>query len=237
MSLPNCYVINLDRKKSNYETFKKDWKKYFNINRISAIDNKTCQLSGKQCLKKTTLDLIKKLALDNKDNNKYIIIAEDDVYPTEKFDKYWNKILNFIKVNNNYDLIHLDIIMNLDPLIHRGRINNSVSEFNDIFFKYSKGRNTGFIIYNKLFLNKFINSTKFNEYYNDLNTPLDQKPGFTFDQTLTKLTCKELIVRQYTDKISEITGSRHYIRNYDKWYDETNNILQSQHKKYSNKTK
>jgi hypothetical protein len=108
----------------------------------------------------------------------------------------------------------------------RGKINNSISEFNDIFFKYSKGRNVGLMIYNKLFLNKFINSSKFNEYYNNLNSPLDFIGGFTFDDKLTKLTCKELIVRQHTDKISEITGDRCYICKYDKWYDETNKILQ-----------
>ena len=113
MDLPNCYVINLDRKKSDYESFKKTWKNYFNIIRISAIDRKNCNLSGKECLKKTTLDFIKNIVLNNKDNNKYIILAEDDAYPTENFDKYWNKILDFIKNNNNYDLIHLDILLNL----------------------------------------------------------------------------------------------------------------------------
>ena len=218
----DCYVINLDRKKKDYERFQENWNKYFNIKRISSIDHKNCELKGIECCKKTHLDLMKKIILKNENDDNFIIIAEDDVYPTESFDNYWEKILNFIKNNKNnvnYDLIHLDILLNLD------KKNNSISEYNDIFFTYSKGRNAAFMIYNKRFLKEFVNSEKFNEHYKKLDQALDFKEGFTFDNNLKKLTCKELIVRQYTDKISEITGDRGYIRHYDKWYDETSDIL------------
>jgi len=217
----DCYVINLDRKKKDYDRFQKNWDKYFNIKRISAIDHKNCKLKGKECCKKTHLDLMKKIVLENKNDDKFVIIMEDYVYPTESFDKYWNEIVYFInnKNNFNYDLIHLDILLNLD------KKNNSISEYNDIFFTYSKGRNAAFMIYNKRFLKHFVNSEKFNEHYKKLDISLDFHGGFTFDNNLKKLTCKELIVRQYTDKISEITGDRGYIRHYDKWYDETSDIL------------
>ena len=117
MIKPDCYVINLDRKKKDYERFKENWNKYFNIKRISAIDSENCELTGQKCCKKTHLDLMKKIILENENDDKFIIITEDDVYPTESFDKYWNKILDFIKNNVNYDLIHLDILLNLDKKI------------------------------------------------------------------------------------------------------------------------
>lgn len=219
---PDCYVINLDRKKNDYEKFKQIWNNYFNIIRVSAVDSEKCNLNGRECCKKSHLDLMKKFILENDDDNdddNFIIIAEDDVYQTEVFDNYWEKILYFIKNNNDYDLIHLDILLNLD------KEDSEILEYNDIFYTYSKGRNTGLIIYNKRFLKEFVNSKNFDRYYKNLNLPLDST--LLFDNKLIKLTCKELIVRQFTDKISEITKDRRYVKHYDKWYDETNEYLLS----------
>jgi GR25 family glycosyltransferase involved in LPS biosynthesis len=221
----NCYVINLDCQISEYSKFINVWDKYLNITRVSAIDSHNNDMNGKECCKKSHLDLMKISILNDKNDDPFIIIMEDDVYPTECFDKYWYKIINFINnLKNNYDFIHLDIILNLDIK------NNSLEEHNNFLYEYKKGRNAGFMIYNKKFLTKFINSDAFDNHYMNLKQPLDYKQGLTFNINYKKLTCKELIVRQRTDKISTITNDRCYIQHYDEWYDKTNDYFLSKNK-------
>ena len=37
---PNCYFINLESEEKNKKIFYKNWDKYFNINKFTAIDKK-----------------------------------------------------------------------------------------------------------------------------------------------------------------------------------------------------
>jgi GR25 family glycosyltransferase involved in LPS biosynthesis len=214
-----CHVINLDCKKEQYDHFTKTWEKYFSINRISAIDaKKQTKLNSKMCCKRSHLNLMKELVNKPTEDN-FFIIMEDDVQPTEHFDKYWKDIYSYIKENHNYSFISLDLFLNLD----KKRNQNVLENYNDILYRYTKSRNFGFTIYNKNYLTSFVKSSQYNELYENLIDPLDMT--MTHDESLVKLTPKRLLVRQRTDKPSSIALNRHYIRHYDNWYDETDKIL------------
>lgn len=222
MNKIDCYVINLENKKEEYNKFKLIWEKYFNIIRFNAIEPNNNNLTNKECCKLSHLNLMRDLVKNG--NNKFYIIMEDDVYPTELFNEYFNLIIDFAtNEKSKYDFIHLDIFLNLD-----NKINNCVKKYNDIFYEYYKGRNMGFMIYNSSFLNSFVNSPEFEKEFKNSNCPLDVI--ITHSHKFLKLTPKRIIVRQFTNKKSSIPENKRYTINYDNWYDISDKYLIEQEK-------
>jgi hypothetical protein len=141
---------------------------------------------------------------------------EDDVYQTSNFtNSIWNEIISFINdTNNKWDFITLDPILGVD-------LKNKLERYSDLFFKIDCFLSTGMIIYNRNF---FKNNISILKSYPVLDTSM------THNKDFIKLTYKKLLVRQYTDKPSSVSGiiNTDY---YNNWWNETEDILKNANKK------
>ena len=79
----NAFCVNLETKKDNMRFIKNEWKDYLNIRRFVALKSATESHYY-------ILDWI----CQNKEKVKFpIVVMEDDVFRTNNFVDYWNKIL------------------------------------------------------------------------------------------------------------------------------------------------
>lgn len=195
-----AYCINLDETKENFVEVKSKFSDYLNLERVSAVKAQY-GVSGAFALCKSN-----NLIYNKKHENPYVIILEDDVYPTPKFKEYWDQVLSFIqKPSKEWDIISLEFILTYDEPI--------LEEFNDLFLKTSSFRNTGFMIYNTDFLkrhSKMLSNMK----------KIDMELGY--DQNVIKLVPKIIMVKQKAHE-SSISGKN---VNYEKRYNETQKYIE-----------
>lgn len=219
--IANC--INLDRQPKKYHEVKKEMSDVFEIKRISAIDGKKENITGIKALYKTNIELFKN-SLNS--NDPYLIIIEDDIYKSDRFNYYWPKILNFINNKENkdsWDFISLDFfLLNLDS--------PKIEVYNDFLYKVSKSRSTGCTIYNTNFIKKNINYLKSFEESDSLEG-LCLDLNMKHDERFIKLIPKDLILKQIVNKFSETAGF--VTSNYEDLYKETIEYI----KNYSFETK
>jgi hypothetical protein len=184
--LPKAYCINLDRFPDNYSGVVRELSSYLDIERVSAIDGKLENISGQLAVRNTNRNLFKRIIEESTPETLYAIVIEDDIYKLDKFDEYWNKILEFIKNKDNiWDFISLDNILRFD--------NPTISDYNDFFYRTDKSRAFGFMIYNISFLR---NNIDYLTKCGVLDMTMKYNPNFI------QLIPKELIIRQYVDKYS-----------------------------------
>ena len=143
--LVHAYCINLDREPEKFLKIKQEFKNYFEIERVSAIDASIENVTGIEALFQTTIQLFKKIILfeeeqDKEDRNNYVIIIEDDVYKCPDFDAYFPKICEFINNKENvgkWDFISVDNFLNFEkPKMEiyndfLSLINNGFKKIND----------------------------------------------------------------------------------------------------------
>lgn len=205
-NLPKIYCINLDKEPEKYEKIQKEFSNDFKIHRISAINAKLAQISGIKALFQTNIKLFNKV-IKNNNNEKYVILIEDDIYKCDKFYSYWPKIFEFIKEYSNWDFISLDFLLNFEK--------PKLEVFNDLFYKIEKSRMTGFMIYNIDFLKKNI------DYLSKCNI-LDMHMKHNKD--FIQLIPKNLLIKQIVDKISNTANINTKI--YENYYDLTERYLE-----------
>ena len=178
----NAYCINLDREYDKYKDVCDKFGDILNITRVSAIDGKSNNITGKQALLNTNIKLFRQII---QTDDKYAIVIEDDIYKINNFDTYWPVIVDFINNNDDWDFISLDHFLNFEkPLLH---------VYNENFYKILKSRSMGFMIYNTKFLKKNI------EYLSSCDClDMTMKHNINFIQLIPKT----MIVRQIVNKIS-----------------------------------
>ena len=178
----NAYCINLDREYYKYNDVCDKFDDILNITRVSAIDGKSNNITGAKALVDTNIKLFREII---KTDDKYAIIIEDDIYKINNFDSYWQNIVSFINNNDGWDFISLDNFLNFEKPF--------LEIYNNDFYKISKSRSMGFMIYNTKFLKKNI------EYLSTCRRlDMTMKHNINFIQLIPKT----MIVRQIVDKIS-----------------------------------
>jgi GR25 family glycosyltransferase involved in LPS biosynthesis len=212
----HVYCINLDREPEKFLKIKEEFDKYFEIERVSAIDADINNITGIEALFQTNIQLFKKIIEYNEDNT-YAIIIEDDIYKCHEFDEYFPKIQEFInnKENNDkWDFISLDNFLNFEK--------PKMDIFNDFLYKINKSRMAGFIIYNIHFLKKNI------DYLSECEIlDMNMKQNTYFIQLIPQ----KVLIKQIVDKVSGtcLINTKHY----EYYYIETEEYM----KEYFSKTK
>lgn len=201
-------VINLDRRSDRWLHMKDEWGATFAIDRFSATDGKTENLSFENACRDSHIRVLLRLKKDAQISlAPFYIVMEDDVVKTQEFQSTWPSILSFV---NNHDM-YWDFIA-LDPILSHDRHNASRIE-GTMMIKIEKFRSMGFLIYSRAFLLNF-------------EPPKVEKP---LDMTLTrdlryvKLTPNVLCVRQLTSINSNRVGK--FTTIYDLHYNNTVKIL------------
>jgi hypothetical protein len=204
MKLP-AIVINLDRRPENWTYMQKEWGTLFDLQRMSAVDAREHNIPPLMACTKSHIEAFKQLVLSP---DPYVIIMEDDIYRTAAWDTFWPKITAFLEKNNaEWDFISLDPNMACDEIVF--------SSYNDFLVRVNRFRNTGFIIWKTSFLKQHLDE------FTLLRASMDMV--VTHDPRFTKLTPATLLVRQRTDRVSDITGNiRSY---YDNMYDKTATMI------------
>ena len=212
--LVHAYCINLDREPEKFLKIKQEFKNYFEIERVSAIDASIENVTGIEALFQTTIQLFKKIILfeeeqDKEDRNNYVIIIEDDVYKCPDFDAYFPKICEFINNKENvgkWDFISVDNFLNFEK--------PKMEIYNDFLYKIDKSRTTGFMIYNIDFLKKNIDYLSECEI---LDMTMKQNPDFI------QLIPNKILVKQIVDKVSGtcLQNTKHY----EDYYKETEEYM------------
>ena len=181
MNKPTALCINLDYKVDQYECIKNEFGHVLNIERVSAIDAKKHNITGVQALFNTTIQLFENSISST---SPYLIIIEDDIYKCNNFDIIWPKILTFINTEHTWDFISLDNI-SID--------NGVMKSYNEFFYKATKIRAAGFMIYNTKFI-------KTHMHYLRTAIPLD----FTMkhNDSFIQLIPRDVIVKQILNKYS-----------------------------------
>jgi hypothetical protein len=205
---PVAWVINLDRCAENWARIQRDWCDTFDLRRVSAVDAVTAGITGQAACRQSHLTLLHTLAAGSP--APYHIVIEDDVYKTAEWDTLWSQLRQFLDEGRaDWDL------MGLDPLL--GWDSPALQNFTSILLQSSAFRNTGFLIYNGKSLKKLIDI-------------VGSRGGGAIDMlmcrspALTKVVPRSLMVRQYTDKPSTISGNPS-TSFYNRWYDDTVKIL------------
>jgi GR25 family glycosyltransferase involved in LPS biosynthesis len=215
----HAYCINLDREPEKFLKIKEEFDKYFEIERVSAIDATINNITGIEALFKTNIQLFKKI-IEHKEeeDNSYVIIIEDDIYKYPEFDEYLPKIQEFINNKENddkWDFISLDNFLNFEK--------PKIDLFNEFLYKINKSRMAGFMIYNIHFLEKNIDYLSECEI---LDMSMKQNPDFI------QLIPKKVLIKQIVDKISGtcLINTKHY----EDYYNETEKYMKEY---FSNKYK
>lgn len=197
-----AYCINLDYKPENIKRIYNDWKEYLQIKRISATNG------GRTGARLSHIKIFEECS---KLKAPFYIIMEDDVYPTKAFTKnVWREILNFINnKNNKWDMITFDPLLNFGCSV--------IEDYSGPFLKIQNFRSMGMVIYNQDFFKN--NIAKIRRYTWSLDGII------TYDPDYIKLTYKNLLARQYTDKGSTTSGKKN-TDYYNGWWDKTEKILQ-----------
>jgi hypothetical protein len=207
MERPTALCINLDSQPEKYNDVLKEFEDILDIKRVSAIDAIKENISGKDALYRTTTNIINSLFTENNYSYPYLIIIEDDIYKYKNFKLYWPKILEFINTTQTgWDFISLDFFLNLE--------NAPLEIYNDFLYKADKSRNKGFMIYNS----EFIKREK--EYLTDCGCA---DMMMCRNTNFVKLIPKELIVKQFTNKVSATCGL--ITSHYEAFYNETEQYL------------
>ena len=195
-----AYCINLDESKGNFEEVKSNFADFLQIERVSPVKAEN-GISGAHALCKSN-----NLIYNKKHEKPYVIIIEDDVYPTTHFKDYWGQVQSFIQnPANKWDIISLEFILTYDEPI--------LEEYNDLFLKTSSFRNTGFMIYKTEFLKRHSNMLSNMKI-------IDMELGY--DKSVIKLVPRIIMVNQ-KPHISSISGK---MVNYDKRYVETQKYIE-----------
>jgi len=195
-----AYCINLDEVKENFNEVKNNFLDFLQLERVPAIkaDN---VISGAKALCKSN-----NLIYNKKHKSPYVIILEDDVYPTSYFKEYWDQVQSFINNPSNvWDVISLEFILTYDEPV--------LEEYNDIFLKTSSFRNFGFMIYKTDFLERHT------KMLSNMKT-IDMELGY--DKNVIKLIPKMIMVKQ-KPHMSSIRGKH---ANYEKRYIETQKYIE-----------
>jgi hypothetical protein len=202
-----AWVINLDRCPDNWAHMQKEWGHIFDLHRVSAVDAKALGITGADGCRQSHLQLFKQAVTSS---DPYTIIMEDDIYRTAAWDTFWPKISEFLdKQYSDWDFISFDPNLTSDqPYI-------TLQRYNGLFMRVNRFRNTGFIIYNNRFLKRTLYKLQ------RLKGAIDMT--YTHDPLFRKLTPATLLVRQRSDRISEITGKA--VTHYGDLYDKTADIL------------
>jgi hypothetical protein len=202
-----AWVINLDRCPDNWTYMQQEWGHVFDLHRVSAVDAKARGITGRDGCRLSHIQLFQQAAASP---DPYTIIMEDDVYRTAAWDTFWPKISEFLdKQYRDWDFI------SLDPNLVHDQPHITLHRYNGLFMRVNRFRNSGFIIYNNLFLKRNLHKLQ------NLRGTFDM--SFTHDPIYRKLTPSILLVRQRTDRISEISGKA--VTHYGDLYDKTADIL------------
>jgi GR25 family glycosyltransferase involved in LPS biosynthesis len=201
--LPRTYCINLDREPEKYEKVCREFGNTLDIVRVPAIDGQKTGITGIEALFNTNINLFNSI-LDNEEYTlPYLIVIEDDIYKHVHFHEFWIKILDFINGEFIWDFISLDFfLLNEDS--------PELEVYNEFLYTTTKSRMTGFMIYNIDFLRDNI------DYLSSCNI-LDMTMKHNVD--FIQLIPKELIVKQYVDKVSN-TANRE-TPDYNQYYNRT----------------
>ena len=216
INLMHVYCINLDREARKFLKIKAEFDNYFEIERVSAIDASIESITGIEALFKTNIQLFQKiiqtkLEEQEKKENNYVIILEDDVYKCPDFDAYFPKIVEFINNKENdlkWDFISLDNFLNFE--------NPKMEIYNDFLYKIDKSRMAGFMIYNIHFLKKNI------DYLSEckiLDMSMKHNPDFI------QLIPNKILIKQIVDKVSGtcLQNTKHY----EDYYKETEEYIKN----------
>lgn len=207
-SNPVAWVVNLDRCTENWARIQHDWKDTFDLQRVSAVDATIVRISGQAACRQSHLNLLRTLAAAP--HAPYHIVMEDDVYKTAEWDILWPKLRQFLdEGRTDWDFIGLDPFLGFDS--------PTLQKFTDILVLSSAFRNTGFIIWNGLSLQKSISLLESNTG-GAIDMLICRHPAFT------KLIPSTLMVRQYTNKASTISCDTD-MSIYIKYYNDTVKIL------------
>lgn len=170
----NAFCVNLETKKYNMRFIKNEWKDYLNVRRFAALNSATESHYY-------ILDWI----CQHKEKVKFpIVVMEDDVFRTNKFVHYWNKILE----QKNCDYIAFDNIFL--------QFNKEDNQNNNDFVSISSHRSMGFIVYFKSFFDKYIQLKHLLNIQIPIDLYLTRVSGFN------KLVPKRQVCRQIVDKTS-----------------------------------
>jgi len=204
----DIFCINLDRCPENFKKIEDEFGDLFNIIRVPAIDGKINKISGVKALFRTNINLFNNI-INNEQKYKYLIVIEDDIYKYNDFDLQWPKINEFINNYTDWDFISLDFFLNFEK--------PKLEIYNDIFYKITASRMTGFMIYNINFLKKNI------KYLESLRMEcLDVT--MKFNKNFIQLIPKKLLIKQICDKISS-TAMKNQNELYSSAYNSTEDYL------------
>ena len=205
---PVAWVINLDRCAENWARIQRDWCDTFDLRRISAVDAVAAGITGQAACRQSHLTMLHTLAAGPP--AAYHIVLEDDVYKTAEWEILWPQLQQFLEERRtDWDLMSLDPLLGWDSPV--------LQKFTPAVLQTSAFRSTGFLVYNGNSLMKLIDIA-------------GSRSGGAIDMlmcrspSLTKVVPRSLMVRQYTDKPSTISG-KPSTSFYNRWYDDTEKIL------------
>lgn len=204
-------VINLDSRKDRWEHIKSQFENVNNVilNRFSAISDKRgwigCALSH--------LSIIEKSIHNNSD---YVIIVEDDCLLSLDFNDRFQKIMNFLKGEDRWD------IFSFGSTYSNQRYNKvkMVNPYLNII-EYQYGKTATFMIYNKSTYSKLV--SYINRYENDNNIK-ENEMAFDIiinDHEFIQYTTIPFMIQQSLG-FSDIVGRE---VNYEKVYKENEEYL------------
>jgi len=190
----------MDKRSDNWTYMQKEWGHIFDLQRMSAVDAQEHNIPPYAACRRSHIAAFRQAILSP---HAYSIIMEDDIYKTAEWGAYWPKIREFLDNDGaEWDFISFDPNLACDEIVF--------SKYNSHLVKLDRFRNAGFIIYKNSFLRQYVDE------FEKATQVLDM--SVTHDPRFTKLTPATLLVRQRTDRVSDITGNirSYYVHMYDK---------------------